>query len=228
MEKNDLAVSLSKGVLGAIPIVGPMMAEVIGHVIPNQRIDRLEQFLKILEEKVKDVDSKRLHERFNQEEFVDLLEDGMLRASRALSEERKRYIASIVENGIKEERFESIQKKLILNLLSELNDVEIVMLQSYGIHPDERDEYFGKHENVLRPPMATFGSASEVIDDKAVFDAQKSHLERLGLLRLRFKKPRKGELPEFDDKTGMVKAQGYEVTSLGRLLLRSIGLKTWP
>ena len=228
MEKTDLAVAFSKGVLGAIPIVGPLMAEIVGHVIPNQRLDRLEKFLLILEEKVKDVDSKVLKRRFGKEEFVDLLEDGMIHASRALSDERKEYIASVIENGIKEENLNALQKKLILNLLSELTDAEIIILQSYGIHPNERNEYFEKHKNVLTPPLATLGSSQDVIDDKAIYDAQKSHLERLGLLRRRFKKPRRGELPEFDDKTGMVKAQGYEITSLGRLLLRNIGLKTWP
>lgn len=228
MEKTDLAVSLSKGILGAVPIVGPLMAEIVGHVIPNQRLDRLEKFLKILEAKAENVEERKLKERFKEEEFVDLLEDGMLHASRALSDERKEYIASIIEAGIKEDEFEAIQKKFILNLLSEMNDAEVIMLQSYSIHPQDREEYFDKHRNVLTPPMATLGSSPEVIDDKAVFDAQKNHLERLGLLRARFKKPRKGEWPEFDDKTGMAKAQGYEITSLGRLLLRSIGLQTWP
>lgn len=152
----------------------------------------------------------------------------MIYASRALTDERKEYIASIIEAGIKEDEFESIPKKLILNLLSEMNDAEVIMLQSYGIHPQNREEYFEKHRNVLTPLMAVLGSPPEVIDDKAIYDAQKNHIERLGLLRFRFKKLRRGELPEFDDKTGMVKAQGYEITSLGRLLLRSIGLQTWP
>ena len=102
------------------------------------------------------------------------------------------------------------------------------MLQSYGIHPSEKNEYFEKHKSVLTPPIETLGSSPDVIDNRAIYDAQKSHIERLGLLRRRFKKPRRGEMPEFDDKTGMVKAQGYEITSLGRLLLRNIGLRTWP
>ena len=153
MEKTDLAVSLGKGILGAIPIVGPLMAEIVGHVIPNQRLDRLERFLRILEMKVGDVEQGKLKERFAKEEFVDLLEDGMLHASRALSDERKSYIASIIEAGIKEDEFETIQKKLILNLLSELNDAEVITLQSYGIHPQNREEYFEKHRNILTSPM---------------------------------------------------------------------------
>jgi hypothetical protein len=44
----------------------------------------------------------------------------------------------------------------------------------------------------------------------------------LGLLRRRFKTFKKGEVPEYDDKTGMIKAVGHEITPLGRLLLKSI------
>lgn len=227
-DKTDLAVSLSKGILGTIPIIGPLMAEVVGTLIPNQRLDRIANFLKILDEKVSGVNKEHLESRIKNEKFIDILEDGMYQASRAISDERKAYIASVIENGIKQEEFEYLQNKLFLNILNELNDAEIIVLQSYGIPPGDRNEFFEKHKNVLTPPMATLGSPPEVIDDKALFDAQRNHLVRLALLKARFKKPKRGEFPEFDDKTGMIKAQGYDITSLGGLLLRNIGLKTWP
>jgi hypothetical protein len=44
------------------------------------------------------------------------------------------------------------------------------------------------------------------------------------LLRPKYKKPKKGELPEFDEKTGTLKFSGYDVTSLGKLLLRYIDI----
>lgn len=228
MEKTDLGVALGKGIVGGIPIVGPLIAEIVGHVIPNQRIDRLEKFLRILDEKVKDVDSDRLRRRFDEEQFVDLLEDGMLHASRALTENRREYIASVIEGGIKDEELEAEKKKILLRLLSELNDTEVIMLQSYGVHPEHRDDFFERHQNVLIPPHPTMESDNEEFEDQAIFDAQKVHLERLGLLRRRFKKTPKGKMPEFDNRTGMIKAQGYEITALGRLLLSSVGLETWP
>jgi hypothetical protein len=41
-----------------------------------------------------------------------------------------------------------------------------------------------------------------------------------------YRKSKKGDMPEFDEKTGMVKASGNSITHLGRLLLRSIDLAT--
>ena len=50
--KEDIIAIVGKGAVGAIPFVGPMAAEIIGALIPNQRMDRLEQFLKELDLKM--------------------------------------------------------------------------------------------------------------------------------------------------------------------------------
>lgn len=86
----------------------------------------------------------------------------------------------------------------------------------------EATEFWAKHGDALKEPTAYMGSSQEEIDKNTVFQTHKIHLTNLGLLKPRFKKPKRGELPEFDEKTGMIKASGYDSTSLGRLLLRSI------
>jgi hypothetical protein len=62
------------------------------------------------------------------------------------------------------------------------------------------------------------------LDEAALHEDARSHLGRLGLLALKFRRPHGKELPEFDDKTGMMKATSVDLTQLGRLLLRQIGL----
>jgi len=226
--KKKYAVSIGKGILGAIPIVGPLIAETVGSIIPNQRIDRINDFLLKLEEKIKDIDQEQTKLRFKSEEFIDILEEGMLQAAKSLTKERKEYIASLVANGIKDEDIEHVQKKLILNLLNELNDAEIIILQSYGLPPGEEKEFFEQHKEILMPPPPALRNQDpSLIDDRTLFDAQKSHLARLNLITPTYKKTKKGELPEFDPKTGMIKAQGYKITPLGRLLLKNIDLRTW-
>ncbi|HCG5264167.1 TPA: hypothetical protein NJZ15_002882 [Vibrio parahaemolyticus] len=85
LEKTDVAAILGKGLAGAIPIVGPLAAEVIGAVIPNQRMERIESLLESLEAKVKEAEIHNIEAKFSQPEFVDLLEDGFIQASKALS-----------------------------------------------------------------------------------------------------------------------------------------------
>ncbi|HFG1639843.1 TPA: hypothetical protein ACGFW1_003524 [Vibrio cholerae] len=49
IDKMEIASIISKGALGAIPLVGPLAAEVVGAIIPNQRIERIETLLHDLE-----------------------------------------------------------------------------------------------------------------------------------------------------------------------------------
>ena len=48
-KKEDLITSALKGICGSLPIVGPSIAEIIGYLIPKQRIDRIAALLKALE-----------------------------------------------------------------------------------------------------------------------------------------------------------------------------------
>lgn len=51
-DRNELVSILAKGALGAIPFVGPLAAEIIGTVIPNKRLERIEKLLSVLEAKI--------------------------------------------------------------------------------------------------------------------------------------------------------------------------------
>ena len=64
--RRDIAVAISKGIFGAIPVVGPMAAEVIGILIPNQRVDRIEALLKALGTRVAECEQERLRKRFTE------------------------------------------------------------------------------------------------------------------------------------------------------------------
>lgn len=223
-QKTDIVAILGKGLIGTIPFVGPLAAEIVGAIIPNQRIDRIETLLRLLESKITDEHKVKIQERLTEPECVDLIEDGFIQASRALSEERKEYIASILKNSLTDEALKHIEYKRLLSILGELNDLEVLILKSYCMHRGDPkyNEFFEKHEKALIPPRAHSGSSREEIDKYTVYKTHKIHLSSLGLLNQRFMKPKKGELPEFDEKSGMIKASGYEITSLGRLLLRSI------
>jgi hypothetical protein len=222
---SDLAAIFGKGILGAIPIVGPLAAEIVGTVIPNQRIDRLEAFLCKLEEKVEAVDQNVVAENFSRPEQVDLLEDAFLQASRAMSESRKEYLASLIQNSLQEKELRHLEYKRLLAILGQLNDAQIIQLKYYSL-ARVRGEGFAdfqeKHSDLIRTPQVHLRSDPDSFDRKAMFDAYRAQLVELGLLKPRFKKPKRGEFPEFDENSGMVKSQGFCITHLGRMLLRFI------
>lgn len=225
MQKNtDIAAILGKGLVGAIPFVGPLAAEIVGAIIPNQRIDRIESLLKLLESKITEDKKTKVEGKIITPESVDLIEDGFLQAARAISEERKDYIASLLKNSLTNDHLEYIEHKRLLSILGQLNDLEIIILKSYTLHQGDPDseEFWKIHQDSLHPRSAYLDSTQKDVDKHVIHQTHKTHLASLGLLRPGFKRAKKGELPEFDDKTGMIKANGYSITPLGRLLLRSI------
>lgn len=226
-QSSDIVTILGKGLVGAIPFVGPLASEIIGSIIPNQRIDRIEALLKSLEIKITasaEGDKEKIQQRITQSESVDLVEDGFIQASRALSEQRIEYIASILKNSLTDEDLEHIEYKRLLSLLSQLNDLEVLILKSQTFYPGQAgyEAFWAAHEDALTPPAALLNSSPQEIDKYTLFQTHNRHLANLDLLRIEFKKPNRNEMPELDLKTGMIKAQGYDITALGRLLLRVI------
>ena len=197
--KTDYIVSITKGIIGAAPTVGPLIAEIVGNIIPNQRIERLTDFVTMLEEKISGMDKTFIEGKLKEPEFIDLLEDSFLPAAKALSLERRKQITSVVSNSLADKEIKAFQAKMLLRILSELNDDEVIHLQFYAkLTSPDRNEYFNKHKDILRGPVTHTGSTDEERDQEALHSTYKTHLEQLKLIKPEFRSPMKGELPEFD------------------------------
>lgn len=224
VNNSDDMVFLGKSLLGAVPFVGPFLSEVVSATIPNQRIDRLESFVKILEERLNDREKALMQSRFNSPEATDLLEDSFIQASRALSEERKHNIAALLSNSLIGDEIKYVEGKRLLQILSGLTDIEILMLISHENDYDGNDDFWEKHKDVLQGPSADLGSGRDELDRHAIFQTHNQHLVSVGLLKPRFLTPSRGKDPQFDPKTGMMKTSGFEITPLGRLLIRKLDI----
>ena len=224
--KGDYVASAAKAALGAIPFVGSLLTEIAGTVIPNQRIDRIVKFAQLLEEKLKTLEQEFIKLQITNENFTDLVEEGLRQAARSLSDERREYISSIITNGLASKDIEFQESKHLLRLLGELNDLEIIWLRFYLIPTMGGDEEFReKHKDILSPIAATFGSSQGTLDKHALQDSYKSHLAQLGLLEREYRIDSRTKQPEYDTSSGGLKLKGSRLTSLGRLLLREIGIK---
>lgn len=224
----DIVMSLVKGTVGMVPVIGSLIAEIVGNIIPNQRVDRIIHFVQLLDARLGKLERGFVEERLIQPAVVDLLEDAFTQVTRATSTERLEHIANVIANGISQEAINQSQTKRMLWLLGQLNDAEIVILRSRLAMTGEDfqldSEFRGKHEQLLAPDTTHMGSSQKDFEEAALKRSYRSHLQDIGLVRSRFSKPRRGELPEFDDATGMLKANGTEITRLGRMLLGYLDL----
>jgi hypothetical protein len=144
--KSDLAASAAKflgpfigaltaaGLFGpSAPVVGALLGNAISLVIPNKKIDRVIIFLKTLEDRLSYLEEDVVKERVKTEEFLDLLEDGVIQSSRALTPERRAYIANLLSTSLTDETLDHLAQKKLLSILNELNDAEIILLHFYAL-----------------------------------------------------------------------------------------------
>lgn len=224
--KADHAALIAKGTVGAIPYLGGIAAEIIGTLIPNQRIDRIVRFLEKLDLRLGDLESERVKAKLRQSNVIDLVEDSFHQAARALSDERLIYLAALLAGGITDDLISCEETKRLLGILGEINDVEVVILASHDISKHhQRDPGFWQRNGAALAPRAPHsGSSEKEMDEAAIHNSYKQHLVQLQLLTPSFPSVRRGEVPEFDQATGMIKAPSYGLTWLGRLLLRRIAM----
>jgi hypothetical protein len=213
--RSDYVTSAAKSALGAVPFAGSLLAEIAGTVIPNQRIERIVSFATDLQKRIGDLEEEKIRAHLTNENFTDLVEEALRQAARSTSDERRQHIAS--------DDVSFIESKHLLRLLGEINDLEVIWLRSY-LHSamSGDDEFRSKHQEILAPRIATMGSSQAEIDDQTIQRSYKEHLDQLHLLRARHNIDRKTGLPEFE-RDGRLKVNGYELTMLGRLLLRHLG-----
>ena len=223
--KTDLLISTAKSIVGIVPFAGPLLSELVGTLIPNQRIDRLSKYVNELDEKLSRFEVDYLKQEIQNEECSDLFEEGFRQAARTLTDDRRRYIASIIQNSLDEEHISYVESKHLMQILQELNDIEIIWLRSYQDPTLGGDKEFReKHKDVLKSVHAHFGVSQDVLDKDALQRSYKEHLERLGLIQAHYNLNRETGLPEFDRFSGKQKVSYYSTSSLGRLLLKYIGL----
>ena len=223
----DYITSAVKGALGAVPFAGSLLAELAGTVIPNQRIDRITRFSEVLETKLSKLEQHFIRSQLTNENFSDLLEEAARQAARSLSHERREYIANLITNSLSQEDIEYVESKHLLRVLGELNDIEVIWLRFY-LEPtiEGDDEFREKHKNILTPIMASVPDPPSVLEKEALQDSYQEHLSQLGLLQRRYEIDSKTQLPKINKFTGGLKVRRHEITSLGRLLLKQIGLSS--
>lgn len=221
----DYLTALARGTANLVPIVGPYFAEIIGVTIPNQRIDRVAKFATELERKIGKIEDTFVQSQSANEEYTDLVEEGFRQAARSLSDERRGYIASLIANSLSSEDIEYYESKHLLRILDQINDIEIIWLRFYREPVLEGDEVFREtHKEILESVPATINAPQEVFDKATLQDSYTEHLYQLGLLAHKYSVDHSTRQPEFDEWTGAQEVDDYEITSLGTLLLREIGL----
>lgn len=204
----DKLTSLAKGIAGALPFIGPLISEVVGTLIPNQRLDRVVKTLQDLEQVVSGFKDgiSNLNRHLHTDEGRDILEEALAQAARSPSKGRRERLALFLAHSLAGEELKYAESKKLLNLFRELTDPEILWLLYYEVPPTMGSPHHRAltqaNPEVLAPVSRSMGSSQEEIDRGALQDSYKDTLARFGLVK--------------ND------GRSTQLTSLGRLLLSYI------
>jgi len=159
---------------GALPFAGSIIQTVLTEAIPNVRLQRAESYIRHLQDQVDEIKLKIVLEK---PEGLDLFEEGLMQSVRAFSDDRKKYIMSLVVDGLNEKhKYSKIQ--YYLRLLQQLGDDDIARLyeevkwHKENTNPSveeksQRLESFSEYENSRRYYLSSFG----LIKNQAAWDA---------------------------------------------------------
>jgi hypothetical protein len=220
---RDRLVAIGKGAVSLVPIAGGPLAEIVGAVIPGQRADRIVAYLRALSERFAAFEAGVQLAVAKNAVKIDLIEEGGFQAVRATSKERISYIVEAVWRGLEENDAEVIRRKRLLLLFGELDDDEIALLNAYGRSYGYADP--DAFDHIQRPDPTHMQSSLRDIDREKLYEAGADHLLRLNLLKRNYGSVKKGQLPDFDARNGHFR-HTVEVSYLGRMLLKEIGLIT--
>jgi len=221
----DISAMILKGTVGMIPIAGGYVSEIVGNVIPNQRIDRIARYVELLNLKFENLSKDMVEKLCSSELFIDLIEESFIKASRAITTERMNYIINIVEYGMSNKDADINNSKYLLGLLSDLNDSEVIWLRYYNERTIIAKQNFqSKHVNILGRIQPVIGDSIDKKRLAAIQESYTEHLERLGLVERHIQMDLEMGVPKYNTFTNKPEVSYIEATLLGRMLLEYIGL----
>ncbi len=198
-----------------IPGVGPAIQYAINELIPNSRAERIVAYLRYLEQRI---DQIVLQNVLRTPEGLDLFEEGLWQAARALSDERKERIVSLVVSGLEAEDIEKQQCRHFLRILNQLDDAEVILLTYHlprfrviGGGSEKDKEFRLAHKHIIGPFSQEISRNNLDLEKASLKEARCYHLASFGLLKIE----------------QLVKSQvGFNLTASGRKFLKFLGIDT--
>lgn len=220
--KSDILTLALKSAGSIVPYVGGPIAEIIGYVIPNQRIDRLVLFVEKLRGKVNGIEEK-INQRSKADPlFLDFFEDELVQVSRATTDERVEYLSNLLINGINSDEAELLAAKQLLRLLSQINDAEVVWLNYFYIDHYKRKEFIEKNPAVLKPTITYQGMNEKDFKESIIQKNYRQRLEELHLIEVKIDFDTKTRQPKLNVHRNDFEMKPSRITSLGRRLIEII------
>ena len=181
---------IAANLAGAIPTFGAIIQTILTEIIPNERIKRIEEYLIYLEERLINCEDEVIEE-LRTHNGIDIFEEGLWQAARAVGEKRKRRIAKVVCIGLSASDLEKQEAQHFLAILSQLSDPEIIILATYQIQyqviglSQKNQAFYKRHQDIIGHFSREIGTHNLERGKAQLKDSRERRLYSLGLLGIR-------------------------------------------
>jgi hypothetical protein len=216
-QEDGAAAAIRVGLSACGPL-GVLVSEFLTQFVPGQRIDRLQEFVEEMDERLKDVEEQVRQRLQTSSAYAVLMEEITVAAVRTPDAQRRRDFAEMLKTGLTKSEVELVDYETLLRLREQVNEPQMLILVYMAnfwwrpAHYPPRDKFLETHSEVFDVTAPTVGSNDEEADRRwAMYQHRKHELISLGLVR---------------DTEGVAKSSAtsqLEVTTLGRMLLTAVG-----
>lgn len=162
VNKKDLAHSITKGGLGAIPVIGSLASEIFGLVVTPPLEKRRAEWMNEVAEKLKELETKKeidFNELRENEQFIDVVLQATTFALKTSEKKKIECFRNTILNTATGESPDKTKSQIFLNQLDKFTAWHIFILEFI----DSPNEWFKK--NGKTPPNLMAGSLHSVIID---------------------------------------------------------------
>lgn len=187
--------SVVRSLLGAVPCVGTLLNEAIFDLSARLKQERLEKFVAELAGILQTLESDKIDTAYiKSEEFVDFLEDVLIRAAKIRAEEKRRKLAAVLAGRLQHAKSTPFDDHF-LDLVLSLTEIQVRILNEHLRATDESNEhrqpsYYGLSDSKYRFFVQDLISKALIYDDVMTRfgDSQLLKLTELGRAFIQFLK----------------------------------------
>jgi hypothetical protein len=214
--QQDLLASGLRVALSAAGPFGAIVGEFLTQFVPAQRLDRLQQFVDCLAERLDRLESDFRERISSSPGYAALVEEAAVSAVKAASDNHRRDLAWLLTNGLSMDEAELLDAQALLRLRDRITDAQVILLMSYGnfrrtMGDSELHEFQSKHPGLFDRNPPTMSSSEEHVRRWSLSEHYRAELETLGLFR------------DTEGEVNSSRSRKYEITVLGKALLTAIG-----
>ena len=123
--------TLVRSLLGAIPFVGTALNEAIFDLSARLKQVRLEKFVEELDRNLRALEADKIDTAYiYSEEFVDFLEDVLIRAAKTRAEEKRKKLAAVLAGRLQHAKSTPFDDRF-LDLLLSLTEIQVRILAEH-------------------------------------------------------------------------------------------------